>query len=180
MYFCLTNQYIKKCVLIRHTFCENLMKIFVTKHKCRSFLWLFQTGQCCWPAKITALEIRNLSKTDRIPKLPTVFFLFSLSRAYIWSILGLEPFFPSIAKVVGTLNSTPKRPKIQIFIFSIRCENACYWIFKWLKSIRIKWKNMIAELQYDYAIDIWKREYCEWISIKFNSLLIVGKLINVH
>ena len=33
--------YIKMFKLIRHTFCESLVKICATKHKCRSFLWNF-------------------------------------------------------------------------------------------------------------------------------------------
>ena len=34
-------QYIRKCVLIRHIFCESFVKLCPTKHKCRSFLWHF-------------------------------------------------------------------------------------------------------------------------------------------
>ena len=37
----LVYQYISMCVLIRHTFYESLIKICVSKHKCRSFLWYF-------------------------------------------------------------------------------------------------------------------------------------------
>ena len=37
----LSYQYTEMCVLIIHTFCGSLLKLCVTKHKCRSFLWHF-------------------------------------------------------------------------------------------------------------------------------------------
>ena len=37
----LAYQYIKICVLTRHTFCESLVKLGSTKRKCRSFLRCF-------------------------------------------------------------------------------------------------------------------------------------------
>ena len=42
------------CVLIRHTFCESLVKVCVTKHKCHSFL-LFFRHRALLPAWFSAL-----------------------------------------------------------------------------------------------------------------------------
>ena len=55
----LASQYIKRCVLIRDTFYESLMKICATKRKFRSFLLYFLgIGQCFWSVK-TVLEVKN-------------------------------------------------------------------------------------------------------------------------
>ena len=56
----LTFQYIKICVLIRHTFCENLVKIYAIKLNCHSFFCIFFStyiGQCFHPA--TKTSVRN-------------------------------------------------------------------------------------------------------------------------
>ena len=61
------------CVLIRHTFCESLVKICFTKHKCHSFLWYyFQTlGQYFRPAQTKSIENQksghNRINWDNIP-----------------------------------------------------------------------------------------------------------------
>ena len=51
----LTYRYIRICVSIRHIFCESLVKLCLTKLKCRSFLWnFFKQGTVfpAWPIKL--------------------------------------------------------------------------------------------------------------------------------
>ena len=60
-------------LLIRHTFCECLVKTCVTKHKWRSFFCdiFSDIGQCFWPAKTNSLENRKSGYVtiiyDKIP-----------------------------------------------------------------------------------------------------------------
>ena len=55
----LTYRDIEMCLLIRHIFCESLLKLCVVKHKCRSLfsdIW-----QCCQPARTQILENQKFS-----------------------------------------------------------------------------------------------------------------------
>ena len=54
----LVYQYSNMCVLIKHTFCESLVKPCVTKLKCRSFFLKFfsDIGQCFCPSQTKSLK----------------------------------------------------------------------------------------------------------------------------
>ena len=53
------------CVLIRHTFCESLVKICAAKRKCHSFLvrYFLDIGHCCRPAQKNGLENQKFGHT---------------------------------------------------------------------------------------------------------------------
>ena len=49
------------CVLNRYIFCECLVELYATKHKCRSLLSYFfsDIGQCCRPAQKTVSKVKT-------------------------------------------------------------------------------------------------------------------------
>ena len=115
-------QYTKICLLNRYTFCESLVKICTTKHKCRSFLWYFfmHIWQCFRPAQIKSLK--NQKSCHNMIILNEIRGIFSK----YFKLLHI------VVEVVDTLQTTDKKTVFQNYRWTSN-----FLFFVWLMFIFI-------------------------------------------